>query len=94
MRDDVKSEIVRLDKIAKRARAHRARGESLGDFLLEMRAARLEAVAEARLDATVCGEFPPTDGAAGVWLRATVARCRNPLDRGAGAQPSSLPMEP
>jgi hypothetical protein len=56
MRDDVTSEIVRLDRIAKRARAHRARGEALGDFLLEMRASRLEAVAEARLDATVRGE--------------------------------------
>ena len=55
MRDDVHSEIVRLDRIAKRARAHRARGEARGDFILEMRAARLEAAAEARLDAMVWG---------------------------------------
>lgn len=75
MRDDVKSEIVRLDKIAKRARAHRARGEALGDFLLEMRAARLEAVAEARLDATVCGEIPPADRNTDTFPRATLSRC-------------------
>ena len=72
MRSDVKSEIVRLDRIAKRARAHRARGEALGDFLLEMRAAQLEAAAEAKLDATVCGESPP-DG--DTFVRATVSRC-------------------
>jgi hypothetical protein len=75
MRDDVKSEIVRLDKIAKRARAHRARGEAIGDFLLEMRAARLEAVAEARLDATVRGESPPTDRPADTVSRASVFLC-------------------
>jgi hypothetical protein len=56
MRTDVRSEIIRLDRIAKRARAHRARGEALGDFVLEMRAARLETAAEARLDATVRDE--------------------------------------
>jgi hypothetical protein len=61
MRSDVKSEIVRLDRIAKRARRHRARGVALGDFLLEMRADRLEAAAEARLDATVCEELSLTD---------------------------------
>ncbi len=75
MRDDVKSEIVRLDKIAKRARAHRARGEALGDFLLEMRAARLEAVAEARLDATVCGDAAPADRDGDAFPRATLSRC-------------------
>ena len=56
MCDDVHSEIVRLDRIARRARAHRARGEARGDFVFEIRAGRLEAAAEARLDATVCGE--------------------------------------
>jgi hypothetical protein len=63
MHPDVHSEIVRLDRIAKRARAHRARGEARGDFVLEMRAARLEAAAEARLDATVCGDATTDDRA-------------------------------
>jgi hypothetical protein len=61
MQCDVKSEIVRLDRIAKRARAHRARGEAIGDFLLEMRATILEAAAEARLDATVREDRPMAD---------------------------------
>ena len=56
MRGNVDSEIIRLDRIAKRARAHRARATARGDFLLEMRADRLEAAAEQRLDICVLGE--------------------------------------
>ena len=59
MRGTVESEIVRLDRLAKRARAHRVRGEARGDFLLEMRANRLEAAVEERLDSCVLGESPP-----------------------------------
>jgi hypothetical protein len=74
MRDDVHSEIVRLDRIAKRARAHRARGEAVGDFMLEMRATRLEAAAEARLDETVCGERSVNEPAPAVHPNRRAAR--------------------
>jgi len=62
MRGNVESEIIRLDRIAKRARAHRARAEAHGDFLLEMRADRLEAAAEERLDRCVLGEEGASQG--------------------------------
>jgi hypothetical protein len=54
----VHTEIVRLDRIAKRARAHRARGEACGDFILEIRAGLLEAAAEKKLDFCVLGDDP------------------------------------
>jgi hypothetical protein len=40
-----------------------------------MRAARLEAVAEARLDATVCGESPPAERHSDTLPGATLSRC-------------------
>ncbi len=53
------SEIVRLDRLIRRAQTYQAHGEKQGDIFRQMRAERLEAAADAKLNAIVLGDDEP-----------------------------------